>query len=515
MKKIFFSTTLILGLFTTSCLCAQVVAEKQDVTPPSKFTNSIGMKFVWIPPTSEKGFMMGAGIFEWYYAKAWYLYNSKMLEESIHCVANSDEFPQHKVILTDGFWLQTTEVTQKQWETVMRNNPCRYKGDNVPVYNVSWDDAQEFITKLNLLEKTYTYRLPTEAEWEYACRAGTSTRYYWGDDSRWELHFDYCWSSGNSFHTPHPVAEKKPNPWGLYDMIGNLSEWCLDEYNEKFYRTKEAREVNPWNCIRYYGNRSKSGKIIRGGNHDDYLYECRSATRNACEKSYKGNFIGFRVLRTENKKEQYEDEISRPKKINAVGMEFIRIPSTGQTGFLMGAPEDTRFRKSPEQPQHKVVLTKSFWLQTTEVTQQQWRLVMGKDPITTKRLSSYEHLEGDSLPVTNVSWDEVQEFIKKLNELDNRHKYRLPIEAEWEYACRAGTTTLYYWGDEINSDYCNTWIDGRNLPLPVGRKKPNRWGLYDMIGNVSEWCQDLYSERFLRCKPLCRIIVTTIHDFIN
>lgn len=127
----------------------------------------------------------------------------------------------------EEFEMQQTTVTQAQWEEVMGNNPSRIKGDDLPVTNVSWHDAQEFCKRLS--ERTGdTYRLPTEAEWEYACRAGSTGKWCFGDD---ESQLDeYAWYYDNSSGTVHPVAQKKPNAWGLYDMHGNVWEWCQDEY---------------------------------------------------------------------------------------------------------------------------------------------------------------------------------------------------------------------------------------------------------------------------------------------
>ena len=138
---------------------------------------------------------------------------------------DSDE-QQHKVTLTKGVYIGVTEITQSQWKAIMGNNPSYFKGDNLPVEQVSWNDCQEFIRKLNLQEGGNKYRLPTEAEWEYTCRAGTTTRFCFGDsESRLG---DYAWYSSNSSSKTHPVSRKKPNVWGLYDMHGNVWEWCED-----------------------------------------------------------------------------------------------------------------------------------------------------------------------------------------------------------------------------------------------------------------------------------------------
>ncbi len=168
--------------------------------------NSIGMKFQYIPWGS---FLMGSP------------------EDDPD--RDGDEVPQHPVKITKGFYLATTEVTQKHWKTVMgeQNNPSDFKGDDLPIENVSWNDAVEFCRKLSTKEGK-TYRLPTEAEWEYACRAGTTTRYNTGDDEN--ALKEAGWYDNNSDWKTHPVGQKKPNIWGLYDMHGNVSEWCQDGY---------------------------------------------------------------------------------------------------------------------------------------------------------------------------------------------------------------------------------------------------------------------------------------------
>ena len=160
--------------------------------------------------------------------------------------------------------------------------------------------------------------------------------------------------------------------------------------------------------------------------------------------------------------------------------------------FTMGSPTDELGRWNDE-TQHEVTLTKSFYMQTTEVTQGQWRAVMGSNP------SDFSDC-GDDCPVETVSWDDVQEFIEKLNQMEGTDKYRLPTEAEWEYASRAGSTTAFANGEITNID-CDdpnldqmAWYCG-NADItthPVAQKDPNDWGLYDMHGNVWEWCEDWY-----------------------
>ena len=169
---------------------------------PVQITNSLGMKFNLIPPGE---FAMGSPASE---------------------PGRYDDETQHQVKITKPFYLSVHEVTQAQYERVMGKNPSKYEGANKPVEDVSWNDAVAFFRKLN---DEVEYRLPTEAQWEYACRAGTTTAYSFGDDVS-QLG-EYAWYSGNSSST-HPVGELKPNAWGLFDMHGNVFEWCQDWYGD-------------------------------------------------------------------------------------------------------------------------------------------------------------------------------------------------------------------------------------------------------------------------------------------
>lgn len=193
---------------------------------------------------------------------------------------------QHRVTLTKRFYMQTTEVTQAQWQTSMGGNPSVFKGcgDDCPVETVSWNDVQQFIDKLNRKESGRRYRLPTEAQWEYAARAGTQTPYYTGVSAS---DLDRAgWYNENATKTPHPVARKEPNRWGLYDMHGNVWEWCQDRYGK--YPKENVTDPS--------GPSSGPSRVIRGGSWLNSARGSRSACRPRRGPAYRGGNLGFRLV---------------------------------------------------------------------------------------------------------------------------------------------------------------------------------------------------------------------------
>jgi formylglycine-generating enzyme required for sulfatase activity len=222
-----------------------------------------GIEFQWCPPGS---FAMGSPLGE----------QDRESGETLHGVT-----------LTQGFWLSKYELTQAQWEAVMGSNPSLYVGPDNPVEHVSWNHISDFLVLLNFAKSGATYRLPTEAEWEYACRAGTSTRRYWGDDLSDTQIEDYAWHYENSGLHTHPVGQKLPNNWGLYDVIGNVSEWCHDWEGE--YPLGPVTDPQ--------GPDSGSNRVYRGGSCGYHAPPCRSAKRSSSIPASYGN-VGFRLLRT-------------------------------------------------------------------------------------------------------------------------------------------------------------------------------------------------------------------------
>jgi formylglycine-generating enzyme required for sulfatase activity len=196
----------------------------------------------------------------------------------------SEEKPVHEVIISKPFYLGKFEVTQAQYEAVIGKNPSEFKGANNPVEQVNRDDAEEFCQKLSQITGE-NYRLPTEAEWEYAARAGTTTKYYWGESD--SDAGNYAWYEDNSGYKPHPVGQKQPNPWGLYDMSGNVWEWCSGRhYNYPSEVARDPQELlNGDMCV------------YRGGCWYSISRFISSANRGWSMPASSGNNIGFRIVK--------------------------------------------------------------------------------------------------------------------------------------------------------------------------------------------------------------------------
>jgi len=223
------------------------------------YPNFIGIKFAQI---KNGEFMMG----------------SKELE---------DEQPIHNVTIDRPFYFGIFPVTQREWKAVMGDNPSHFKGDDLPVESVSWDDIQEFIKKINEKENTHKYRLPSEAEWEYAARAGTTTRYSFGDDD--SKLGEYAWFYEKSVDKTHPVGKKEANPWGLYDVHGNVWEWVQDELHVTY-------EGAPGDGSAWEDGVS-TRRVVRGGSWIRDARRCRSANRRNGAPGYKDHDLGFRLLK--------------------------------------------------------------------------------------------------------------------------------------------------------------------------------------------------------------------------
>ena len=192
------------------------------------------------------------------------------------------EAPVHKVCV-DTFYLGKYEVTQKQWAILNKNNLSRFKGDNNPVQRVSWTDAKDYIKKLNDSESTTKYRLPTEAEWEYAARGGTSTEFFWGD----KIDNDFVWYFGTSNYKTHPVGSKKPNPFGLYDVLGNVWEWVEDWFSKEYFKISPIKNPKGPSTGRF--------KVKRGGSQANLISHIKSHTRYRAPVNRRHYINGFRI----------------------------------------------------------------------------------------------------------------------------------------------------------------------------------------------------------------------------
>lgn len=260
--------------------------------PPKNFTNSLGMKFVWIPPGS---FVMGSPKDELEKGSPMENENrmgmKKLIGQDLFEDMEKKETRQHKVTLTKGFYMGVYTVTQEQWQAVMGNNPSHFKGEkNLPVENVSWDKCQEFVKKLREKD-TKPYRLPTEAEWEYSCRAGTKTAFYFGDTiSTDQANYDGTHTYGDGGKGVYrkktmPVGSFPANPWGLYDMHGNVWQFCQDWYGD--YPQEDV--VDP------QGPDKGNSRVARGGSWGNTPHQARSAHRGSADPMTRGTNDGLRV----------------------------------------------------------------------------------------------------------------------------------------------------------------------------------------------------------------------------
>lgn len=396
---------------------------------------------------------------------------------------NDNEIPIHQVSVSD-FYIGQTEVTQALWKAVMGTNPSAFPSNlSNPVENVSWEDCQVFIRKLNQLTGQ-SFRLPTEAEWEYAARGGRDTvSYRYAGDN---VSFNVAWSEENSNASTHIVAAKQPNQLGLYDMSGNVCEWCQDWYAG--YQMVKQKDPQ--------GPADGSYKVYRGGGWYFGERYARVAQRNYHTSTFSNYNIGLRLALTQVVDKQLIDEQvvdtepvapivpESATVVDVEGVSFAMITVEGGT-FMMGATEEQgNDAMGGERPVRKITLT-DYSISQTEVTQALWTAVMDANPS-----SDTTHILN---PVTNVSWEDCQVFVAKLNELTGRH-FRLPTEAEWEYAARGGQMSKQhkYAGSANINDVAWHHGNSNNLIHPIGQKLPNELGLYDMSGNVGEWCHDWF-----------------------
>ena len=556
---------------------------------PVEYTNSIGMKFRLIPPGE---FLMGSTPEEIAAAL-----KDVPLEDNLWHEFINSQTPQHKVILTQPVYLSVYELTQAEYSRVMGNNPSYFaptgQGKDAvagrdtgrhPVETVSWNDAAEFCAKLShqeTLKPFYLrvnetispldgtgYRLPTEAEWEAACRAGTTTRYWTGD--RDEDLTKAGWLRDNSGGRTHAVGELQANPFGFFDMHGNLWEWVQDSWDATFYaQFREKPAINP-SSLFTTGN----WHISRGSHWENPAPHSQSAVRFAYDSATPGNGVGVRVALTVYAVKQalksqpttgvaattgwhgwpadapkpaiapfdaaqakkHQDEWAAYLKVpveytNSIGMKFRLIPP-GE--FLMGstpaeiaaalklvADDQTWQNHLNSETQHKVILTKPIYIGAHEVTQKEYTLVTGKKNPSSFSSTGTEVLaprvagiDTANFPVESMDWNDAAEFCAKLSQKEALQPdylrsgttvtllegtgYRLPTEAEWENACRAGTTTKYWAGDTTEAAVQIDWFESNagERTHAVGELPPNPFGLYDLYGNVMERVSDFWEPTY-------------------
>ncbi len=452
---------------------------------------------------------------------------------------NSD-LKKANLSINKEFYIGKFEITQKQYSALMGNNPSKNIGENNPVERVTYYNAVEFCQKLNqITEKQrpsgYEFRLPTESQWEYACRANSSSSLNNGKSlsqtqGKCEELDEIAWYKYNSEIKTHSVGEKKPNAWGIYDMHGNVAEWCYDSFSKN-----EATNI--------VNNESKC--LIRGGAYFYEPFKLRSASRGANSPNAISSGFGFRVALVNNNNEY---EISEAKPLNLPAetpKEIVKtqsdnvntdinkaniIQSTTSTNtntaisavepevkagtkisvsingvkfpliacpkgeLTMGSPDNEIGHDKNEQI-HKVSIDKLFYIGKYEVTQGQYKAIMGNNPSI--------HT-GDKIPVHNINWLDANNFCKKLNELtkDKRpegYEFALPTESQWEYACRSGYNTSLNNGKNLSNLESSDnelnkigWYNANSCDKAqtVGKKIANAWGIHDMLGNIWEFCSD-------------------------
>ena len=535
------------------------------------------------------------------------------------------ELPVHPVTVR-SFKLSKHEVTFAQWDACVEDGGCAdySPGDegwgraNRPVININWFEPQGYINWLNS-RTGGNYRLPTEAEWEYAARAGSTTKYSWGNDignnrancGRWN---DEC---GDGYEYTAPVGSFPANAWGLHDMNGNVAELVEDCWHGNYRGAPEDGSAWTIDCddpASHYP--SYEAVVIRGGSWDSGAKQLRSAARWKLLRSYRHNTVGFRVAQDDRVSDDHSNTRSGATnltlnsslsgqiethgdvdffRVQVNGSGMLRVYTTGnyvdtfgelqsRSGLRLASHDDKEsdgssgsgwnfriehqvsagtyyisvkskdksftggyklytfgsytlhvyfsngdipeiemvsipggsfqmgdlmgdLRGERQTPVHPVTV-RPFKLGKFEVTFAQWDACVADGGCPNIYAMLTNVLADDPRgwgrgrrPVINVHWRDVQLYVDWLNNKTGGG-YRLPTEAEWEYAARAGVTTKYSWGDDIGHNRANCRNDVCHdsyfkQTAPVGSFPANTWGLHDMHGNVSEWVQDCYNESYI------------------
>jgi formylglycine-generating enzyme required for sulfatase activity len=519
----------------------------------------------------------------------------------------------HQVTLTHGFWLADTACTQAMWQAVMGWNPSIFKGELRPVVQVSHGNVIAFCKDLSQRMPGLMPQLPSDAQWEYACRAGTQTPFHFGES----ISTDQANFNGNNPYVNGPkgifrqetvgVKDLPANAWGLYQMHGNVWEWCADWHIGEL----TGPQVDPT------GPKQRDNRVVRGGGWNSNALYVRSAHRADCWPGLRDGDLGFRLLSSASAEPNEMVELpvaeqgSEPSRFgaavvfshvfslhdfDAAPIEFplaelvpeslqptlkseleparstrtstlllssnlekiryervekpewavtygqdpygtyadIRVDGLGVDDipvrqrlrwippgrFQMGSPDGEPGRHDNEilhDILHDVTVSNGYWMFDTPCTQRLWQAVMPSNP---------SYFKDPDRPVESVSWDDANEFAALWNRQLTRFaiEFRLPTEAEWEYACRAGTASAIYTGDleilgnanapaldgiawyggncgyeydlDLSKSLEHPWLSDQQYPAKLGGtrkvkgKAPNALGLYDMLGNVWEWCHD-------------------------
>jgi len=458
------------------------------------------------------------------------------------------ERPTHKVVVPD-FFIGELQVTQKLWRAIMGTNVrqqwiCRMfgdlnpdffyereftpgdyagilqlkgEGDHYPMYFINYSDCEFFCHRLNQflsnqLPEGYRFRMPTEAQWEYAARGGKMSRGYRfsGSDRADEV----GWYSANSKEKIHEVGKKIKNELGIYDMSGNVWEWCRDRYSEAYYSSSpSAHPKGPDKGMQY---------VLRGGSWDYGGWACRAAARHKNYPTARTENYGFRLALEPPAKLSASDFLgytgkfttSRPSsgknltfRVNDTKFEMAFVE--GGT-FTMGCTSDPNDCFENEEPTHSVTLS-DFYMGRFQVTQQLWNRVMGTTVSQQRNLLDSTLVlygEGNDYPIYYVNHTECEAFCEKLNQLVSKqlpkgYKFSLPTEAQWEYAARGGRKSKGYTYSGDHNIWKVAWYEenSEDKTRKVGLKGRNELGIYDMSGNVWEWCSDWFDGSYYSYSP--------------
>lgn len=412
------------------------------------------------------------------------------VESGTYMMGNNNRFG--KVIISRNFWIGRYEVTQQEYQKIMGGNPSVIKENRLPVVYASWNEASTFCDKLTAHERIagrlpdgYVYRLPTAAEWEYAARGGNKGKGYEYSGSN---DIDaVSWNVKNSGVKTHEVGTKQPNELGIYDMSGNAWEFSQDWWQSNY---SPSDSVDPVNLV------TGEFKILCGGG---CINESVVGYRAASAIGRRGAAVGFRIVlaasiaTSASAAPATQVQTAQQPSVNSnwtvpeLNMQMMPVePGT----FMMGTADGFQ----NEKPVHKVTITRNYWIGKYEVTQQEYQNIMSNNPSGNI---------GDRLPAECITRNEAMDFCKKLTEKENRaerlpsgYMYRLPTEAEWEYAALGGNKSknyIYSGGNDID---VVAWYDknSNKKSHEIGTKQPNELGIHDMSGNVWEWCWDLYDS---------------------